>query len=268
MDLRAGKRVVSTFHDLFVMTGEYSSKEFRIRFTAQARNAAKQSDLIIAVSDFTKDQVVSYLDVDPQRVRVVPHGVHLPADPPPLAQREKIILCVGALQVRKNVTRLVEAFELLPPQVRNGWKLMLAGSTAGFGAAAILARIERSSLASQILLPGYVTQSDLKDLYRRASIFAFPSLDEGFGIPVLEAMANGVPVITSNRSALPQVAGDAALLIDPHDCEALSHGLSSLMLNADLCAQLQKRGLERAPLFPWSRAVDGTYAVYAKLLKG
>ena len=266
VDQRPAKCVISTFHDLFVMTGEYSSREFRARFTEQARRAAKRSDLIIAVSEFTRTQVLSYLNVDPKRVRVVPHGVHLPDAPPPLAQREKIILCVGALQLRKNVTRLVEAFERLPASISKGWKLVLAGSTAGFGAAEILNRIEHSPRLMQIQMRGYVTAADLKDLYRRALIFAFPSLDEGFGIPILEAMGNGIPVVTSNRSALPQVAGDAALLADPYETDDISRQLIRLIEDEALRENLREKGLKRARLFPWEQAVQKTYELYRELL--
>ncbi len=264
VDQRPAKRTVTTFHDLFVLTGEYSSPEFRARFAQQARQAAERSDLIIAVSEFTRNQVVSHLNVAPDRVRVIPHGVHLPENSNHIA-REKIILCVGAVQLRKNVSRLVEAFELLPANISKDWRLVLAGSTAGFGAAKILARIEQSPLHHQIQLHGYVSPSDLKDLYRRALIFAFPSLDEGFGIPVLEAMANGIPVLTSNRSALPEVAADAAITVDPHEAEAISDGLNTLISNEELRAALSLRGQARAKLFPWERALKETYKVYEEL---
>jgi glycosyltransferase involved in cell wall biosynthesis len=265
VDSHPARHVISTFHDLFVMTGEYSSADFRARFTTQARHAAERSDLIITVSEFTRDQVVSCLNVDRERIRVVPHGVHLPDDPAPLDRRERFILCVGALQVRKNVIRLIQAFERLPARVVSGWKLVLAGSTAGFGAAEIVACTEQSSASSQIQLRGYVTAAELKDLYQRALIFAFPSLDEGFGIPVLEAMANGIPVLTSNRSALPQVVGDAAVLTDPYDLDGISHALGGLIENESLRAKLRVLGLERARLFPWERTVQATYAVYEEL---
>ena len=121
-------------------------------------------------------------------------------------------MSVGAIQRRKNIVRLVEAFE----QLASGWKLVLAGSF-GFGSEAALQRIERSPRKQDIQVLGYVSDSQLEELYRRASIFAFPSLDEGFGMPVLDAMARGVPVLTSNVSAMPEVAGDAALLVDPTD---------------------------------------------------
>ncbi len=265
VDQRLGKRVVSTFHDLFVMAGEYSSPEFRARFTAQAKRAAAMSDVMIAVSEFTRQQVISLLGVDAGRVRVVPHGVHLPAQVPELAKREKMILCVGALQLRKNVTRLVQAFERLPAEVRSEWTLVLAGSTAGYGAAEILRYIEDSPATRQIQLKGYVTAQELNQLYSRALIFAFPSLDEGFGIPVLEAMAHGVPVLTSSRSALPQVAGNAALTVDPYDIDALSSALAKLIEDGELRSTLRQRGLQRASLFPWNKALEGTNQIYREL---
>ncbi len=120
---------------------------------------------------------------------------------------------VGALQRRKNILRLVEAFEQAAP----GWRLVLAGSF-GFGSEEILARIQASSRREDIQVLGYVPDSVLHNLYQRASLFAFPSLDEGFGMPLLDAMAHGVPILTSNASALPEVGGDAALTCGPHRC--------------------------------------------------
>ena len=266
VDRPTAKHVVSTFHDLFVMTGEYSSAEFRKRFTRQAREAAKRSDLLIAVSAFTKQQLIAYLNIEADRIRVIPHGVHLPDRVVPADQRERMILCVGALQIRKNVLCLLEAFERLPPALRNDWKLVLAGSTAGFGAAEIVARIDRSPVLHQVQLRGYVSAAELKDLYRRAAIFAFPSLDEGFGIPVLEAMAHGVPVLTSNRSALPEVAGNAAILVDPYDSEAIEAGLVALIKDDSLRSRLIAAGLERARDFSWQAAVTQTYKVYSEVV--
>jgi glycosyltransferase involved in cell wall biosynthesis len=262
VDLRQGKKVISTFHDLFVMTGEYSSADFRKRFTRQARDAARRSDLIIAVSEFTKSQLISQLNVSPDGIRVIPHGVHLPESILPQNQRDNIILCVGALQIRKNVVRLLEAFERLPMALARDWKLVLAGSTAGYGAAEIIRRIENSPRVLQIQLHGYVTDAELKDLYRHAAIFAFPSLDEGFGIPVLEAMAHGTPVVTSNRSALPEVAGDAALLIDPDQSDEIAAALQRLIEGDALRTSLATAGIARAKLFPWERTVSETYALY------
>jgi len=253
------KRAVSTFHDLFVMTGEYSTQEFRERFSEQARHAAERSDLIIAVSQFTADQVVALLNVERSRLRVVHHGV----DWPPAAAavpRENIVLNVGAIQERKNTARLVEAFEQMPAD----WRLVLAGSS-GFGAAQILERIEASGVRDRIDVTGYLSDSELERLYARASIFAFPSLDEGFGMPVLEAMARGVPVVTSNRSALPEVAGDAAMLIDPLDTGGLAAAMQRLIDPHERDVLMQK-GLLRAAEFTWKSAVEKTWAVYSELI--
>jgi glycosyltransferase involved in cell wall biosynthesis len=256
MRLRAA---VVTFHDLFVMTGDYSTPEFRARFTAQARDAAQRADAIIAVSEFTRRQVVGLLGVPEARVRVVHHGAR-PLDFPNVA-REPVILHVGALQSRKNVARLVEAFESLDEP----WRLVLAGS-AGFGAAAILDRIARSPARARIEMPGYVTPAELGRWYARASVFAFPSLDEGFGMPLLEAMAAGTPIVTSLRSALPEVAGDAALLVDPEDTAALAAALGRLTRDSDLREDLVRRGRARVQTFSWDKAVRETWDVYTQLL--
>jgi glycosyltransferase involved in cell wall biosynthesis len=254
------------------MTGEYSSPEFRTRFTEQARLAAENSDLIIAVSEFTAHQVSSLLKFDTSRIRVVPHGVRQPVHQSQSdSQRENMILFVGALQIRKNVTRLVEAFERLARNSRNAgpvedpWRLVLAGAPSGYRVDQIIDRIERSTCRDRIELAGYVSQSDLEALYSRASIFALPSFDEGFGIPVLEAMAHGVPVVTSNRSALVEVAGDAALLVDPYAIEELECALKRLMNDHTLRATLSDRGRARAKHYTWDRAVEATYSIYREL---
>jgi glycosyltransferase involved in cell wall biosynthesis len=251
---------VATFHDLFVLTGEYSTPEFRKRFADQARHAAARADIVIAVSEFTRGQVIALLGVRPERVRVVHHGIRRLPFPDPTA-REKVILNVGAIQKRKNIARLVEAFEAVDPS----WRLVLIGSS-GYGAAEIHASIAASSAAERISVLGYVTAEELAGWYARAAIFAFPSLDEGFGMPVLEAMAAGAPVLTSTRSALPEVAGDAALLADPEDTGALVHALVRLTEDEDLRAQLSQLGMERAKLFTWEKAVEETWKVYTELL--
>jgi O-antigen biosynthesis alpha-1,2-mannosyltransferase len=261
VDERPAPRVVSTFHDLFVLTGEYSTAAFRARFAEQARGAAARSDLIIAVSEFTSRQIQELLGVPQSRIRVVPHGVDLP---PTSAQsnRQEIILFVGALQLRKNIQRLIAAFERLPGR----WRLVLAGAVTGYGAAGILEQIERSRVRDRIEVTGHVSRDTLEVLFRKASVFAFPSLDEGFGIPVLEAMAFGVPVLTSDRSALPEVAGDAALLVNPESVEQIEQGLRMLTENESLRTDLAQRGRERAAQFSWRGAVKRTYAVYSEVI--
>lgn len=255
------RRSVCTFHDLFVITGDYSTPEFRSRFQAQAKAAAERADVIIAVSAFTARQIRDCLGVEAGRIRVIPHGARRPPASLPAVSRENVILHVGAIQKRKNIARLVRAFERTPA----GWKLILAGSF-GFGAAEIMDAIEASPRHADIEVPGYVDDGTLEAFYARASIFAFPSLDEGFGMPVLDAMARGVPVLTSDRSALPEVAGDAALLVDPEDSDAIASSLIRLIRDEDLRRDLTHRGAARAKQFSWGNAVEETWMVYRELL--
>jgi glycosyltransferase involved in cell wall biosynthesis len=257
------RRSVATFHDLFVLTGDYSTPEFRRRFAGQARDAANRADLVIAVSEFTAGQVRGLLGVPADRVRVIPHGAstraaHTNQAPP---AREKLILHVGAIQRRKNLLRLIEAFERTEP----GWRLALAGSR-GYGSEEILHRIEGSSRKQDVQILGYVSRSQLDDLYARAAVFAFPSLDEGFGMPILDAMAAGVPVLTSNRSATAEVSGDAALLVAPEDTGSIVEALHRLTTEETLREDLVVRGRQRAAQFTWERAVEATWAAYGELL--
>ena len=261
VDVSRSKHTVATFHDLFVISGDYSTPEFRARFTEQARNAAARSDLVITVSAFTARQVEEHLKVDPRRIRVIHHGAERPLVTTSVSGHEQLILNVGALQRRKNIVRLVEAFEQTP----SDWGLALAGSS-GFGAEEIVARIEASPRRQDIQLLGHVSDQTLTGLYHRASIFAFPSLDEGFGMPLLDAMACGVPILTSNVSALPEVAGDAALLVDPHHTESIASGLNQLIADPELRTQLAARGLARAKNFTWEKAVEKTWNVYQELV--
>lgn len=256
---RIRQRSVVTFHDLFVLTSEYSTPDFRARFAEFARDAARRADLIITVSEFTASQVSDLLKVEASRIRVVPHGVRPPPSVGAVA-REKMVLHVGALQSRKNIVRLVEAFEQMPPD----WRLVLAGG-AGYGAESILARIAASSGSNRIAVTGYVSEAALEELYQKAAILAFPSLDEGFGIPILDAMARGVPVVTSRRSATQEVAGDAALLVDPTDVSQLAAALRQIADDDALRGRLVEQGLDRVKKFDWDTAVRKTRAVYKEL---
>ncbi len=256
------RRAACTFHDLFVLTGDYSTPEFRLRFAEQAREAASRSDLMIAVSRFTADQMETVLGIERTRIRVIPHGVRAIESPRPLPSREKMILHVGAVQRRKNLARLVKAFESVDAE----WRLVLAGS-AGYGADEVYRLIEDSPRRSQIHVLGYVDSSTLANLYRTTGLLAFPSLDEGFGMPVLEAMAAGVPVLTASRSALPEVGGDAALAVDPTSTEAIAEGLRRLTEDESLREDLVRRGFARAAMFRWEDAIRATWAVYRELLE-
>jgi glycosyltransferase involved in cell wall biosynthesis len=259
VDRRPAPRVVSTFHDLFVITAEYSTPEFRRRFAEQARRAAAESDLIIAVSAFTANQVEDLLGVERSRIRVIGHGADLPE--PGEAPREPIVLSVGVLQKRKNTLRLIQAFERMPAP----WRLALAGSPSGYGSEEISDYLARTPARERIDVLGYVSAQRLANLYQRASIVAFPSIGEGFGIPVLEAMAHGVPVLTSRAAALPEVAGDAALLVDALRTDEIAGGLIRLAEDSELRKTMSRKGRARAGEFPWRRAVEATRRVYEEL---
>ena len=252
-------RQIATFHDLFVLSGEYSTPEFRRRFAAQAREAAAACDAIIAVSHFTAGQVEEHLGIARSRIRVVHHGV-LPRRLPNVP-REKVVLCVGVIQRRKNQAILVRAFRAMPED----WTLVLAGGR-GYGAEETLEAIANSGCAERIRATGYLSDDEIGAWYARAGIFAFPSLDEGFGIPLAEAMAAGVPVVTSNRSALPEVVGDAGLLVDPFREDELAGALLRLAYDAELRGALAARGKLRAAEFTWPKAVNETWNVYREFI--
>jgi glycosyltransferase involved in cell wall biosynthesis len=255
---RPFRRQIATFHDLFVLSGDYSTPEFRERFAIQAKEAAARADLVIAVSAFTASQIETYLQVPESRIRVIHHGVirrKLPDLP-----RERIVLCVGAIQRRKNQAMLIRAFRALPKD----WTLVLAGSQ-GYEAAEAVAEAATSAAAGRIRITGYLTDDQLGEWYARASIFAFPSLDEGFGMPVLEAMDSGIPVIAGNGSALPEVCGDAAELIDPRSEDDLASALLRLATDEARRTELVARGQRHAGQFPWENAVGKTITAYREL---
>ena len=257
---------VATFHDLFALTGEYSTLEFRRRFARLARETAGLADHIIAVSAHTAEQVAERIGYPRSQITVVHHGaepLRIPSQPrceailADLGIKRPFILHVGTLQVRKNIERVVEAFEATGGNNR----LVLAGSS-GFGADRIEARIDRSALRDRIHLTGHVSDDALACLYASAEVLLFPSLEEGFGLPVVEAFSAGLPVITSNSSALAEVAGDAAELVDPLNSDEIAGALTRLLGNESLRAELRRKGNARAPRFTWERCAAKTWQVY------
>lgn len=261
---------IATFHDLFALTGNYSTPEFRARFAELARETAARADHVIAISCYTAEQVVRRLGYPRSQVTVVHHGVDALKPPPAercreilasLKVRPPFALHLGTLQVRKNVERVVEALEAARPAVQ----LVLAGSL-GFGAEPILDRIRRSSARDRIVLAGHVGDDVRAALFARSSVLLFPSLDEGFGLPVVEAFSAGVPVVGSDVSAIPEVAGDAALLVDPLDAGAIAAALEAVLSDAALRSDLVRRGRARAKRFSWERCAAETWRVYERFL--
>ena len=261
---------VATFHDLFAMTGEYSTLEFRQRFARLARETAARSERVIAVSEHTAALVADQLAFPRESISVIHHGVEPPEIPAPECRRSVLrdlgvtrpfVLHVGSLQVRKNIERIVAAFE----SVSGSLDLVLAGGE-GFGADRIVRRIEESPARPRIRMTGHVEDQVRATLYAEAEALVFPSLEEGFGLPVVEAFAAGLPVVASNVSAVAEVAGDAAVLVDPLDAEAIAGALERLITDSALRTELRAKGLARAQRFSWERCAAETWEVYRSLL--
>jgi glycosyltransferase involved in cell wall biosynthesis len=234
--------------------------------------AARAADRIIAVSAFARDALVAELRVDPARVDVVHNGGGLPPGPatpePELRERLALgdapfVLSVSARRPHKNLERLVAALGRLGAQQVP--LLVVPGYPTAFDAELMRVATERG-VAERVRLLGWVDDPDLEGLYRAAALFAFPSLAEGFGLPVLEAMARGVPVACARASSLPEVAGDAARYFDPLDIDAIAAALDELLADREAAARLAQAGPERARRFTWERAARGTLCSYERTL--
>ncbi|HSN75336.1 MAG TPA: glycosyltransferase family 1 protein, partial [Anaerolineae bacterium] len=269
---------VVTVHDLsFMRYPQAFPPPQRAYLQSQVRRSLRAARRVIAVSQATKQDVVELFGVPAGRIDVVYNGVDACFCPAPTEQveafrrqqslPERYVLHLGTLEPRKNLVRLVQAFAQVkahdpgqPPV-----KLVLAGGK-GWSYDAIFAEVARLGLEQEVVLPGYIADEELAWWYRAAAVFAYPSLLEGFGLPVLEAMACGTPTITSALSSLPEVAGDAALLVDPTSVDALAAALLRLLDDIALAGELRTRGLAQATRFSWSRTAQETAAVYRHAL--
>jgi glycosyltransferase involved in cell wall biosynthesis len=229
-------------------------------------------DGIATVTEHARRALTRHLAVPFDRISVIPNGVSPAFRPVPVEEARAVaarhglhrpyLLYVGAFQARKNVLRLVEAFERVRPRLP-GMQLALAGPVQ-WRYPELAASLARASTSVQVL--GYVSDDDLPALYSAAEAFVLPSLYEGFGIPVLEAMACGTPVLCSNSSSLPEVAADAALLFDPLDVAAIGEAIVRVGTDRSLADDLRWRGARRACDFSWERAADEYASLYRRLL--
>jgi glycosyltransferase involved in cell wall biosynthesis len=240
--------LVVTFHDLAILRHpETFNRWTRTYSRLTLPRVAKAARLLIAVSEFTKRELLDLLDVPEEKVRVIPNAVGPPFEPGGDAEDGDYVLAVSTLEPRKNLPRLVEAYRRAS---LNGLELVVAGAP-GWGGV----RVEGDG----IRWLGEVGDDQLARLYRGARCVAYVSLYEGFGLPVLEAMACGAPVVAGRNDASEEVAGTAAVLVDPLDADAIAAGLAEAVERRD---ELRELGFERARAFDWREVAKATVEVY------
>ena len=274
-----GTRTLLTVHDLsFVRVPETASPSLKAYLDVVVPRSVRRADHVLADSEATRADLMALYGTPPARITVLWSGVDARFAPvTAAAELERVrqryalpagpfILSVGTVQPRKNYARLIAALGRL----RAEWPdlaLVIVGGP-GWLENPIYATLDAHGLRDAVTFTGFADDADLPALYTLARAVALPSLYEGFGLPVLEAMACGTPVVTSNVSSLPEVAGDAALLVDPLDEDALDAALRRLLMDEALRASLRERGLARAATFTWERAARQLHTVYTQMLSG
>jgi glycosyltransferase involved in cell wall biosynthesis len=269
--------VIVSIHDLsFEHLPETFKRRSRMQLRFTVRRTARKAAEIITISDYSRSDIIETYGINPANVTVTPLAapasfapVTDPAEIDRVARRHNIsgdyILAVGSIQPRKNLNRLIEAYAglvsargaaLVPILVLVGKRAWLYRDT--------LDLVEKQGLRDKIIFTGYVPEADLPALYSGALFFVYPSYFEGFGLPPLEAMKCGTPVMVGNRTSLPEVVGDAGLMVDPFDIPSIATGLAQMLDNVDLRTQLRVKGLERARGFNWKRTAELTLEVYQR----
>ena len=235
----------------------------------------KKAEKIITISEFSKDDISKYIKYPDEKIEVIPpavdHNLYYQNRNKKALKKyrikedEKVILYVGAEDPRKNIHFLINAFSKLRnriPQV----KLLKVGMPNDIGVRGkLLKHIESLNLQKDVIFTGYVLESELAEIYNAVDLFVFPSLYEGFGMPPLEAMACGTPVITSNTSSLPEVVGDAAITADPYDADRFAEEMYEVLTNEGLRKEMVRKGLERSKIFSWDSSAKKTLKVYKEL---
>lgn len=272
------KKSVVTIHDVaFLFFPDCFSPALRYWLKHSTQRSIRAAAKIITVSEATRQDVLAYYNIAPEKVIAIHHGVHRRFQPleRDLVQAElrryrlpePYLLCIGTLQRRKNIPRLIQAFYLLKQKHHIPHKLVLIGQQyRDLPEDEILGTIARLSLQQDVIWTGYVPDHDMPALINGADVFALPSLYEGFGMPVLEAMACGVPVACSNTSSLPEVAGDAAMLFDPYSVDNMAERLHQLLTNRDLRLAYREKGLRRSQQFSWELCAQQTLEVLTSLV--
>jgi len=274
-------KYVVTVHDMipFVFWNSYKNTySFDYRFALkQGLHLLKKTDMIISPSETTKRDILKYVDLPSNRIKVIYEGVQhnlLPLDKPEARRiiekeygiKDNYILYLGGADFRKNIHNLLVGFGRFLERHHTMHSLVLAGEvferTYLSEVKAVFESIEKLRLEKHIKVLGFISDQYINYLYSGADLFVFPSLYEGFGLPVLEAMACGTPVVTSHVSSLPEIAGNAALLIDPHDVDNIANAIYNVLKDNGLRKDLIHKGLERAKQFMWEKTARETLAVY------
>lgn len=272
--------VVATIHDLaFEHLPETFKRRSWMQMRMTVRHTAKTAAHIITGSEFSRQDIIDTYKISPSRITVIPEAAPAVFAPANQAEIERVrraygiddeyILAVGSIQPRKNLVRLMAAYSHL--RLRSSQaklpRLVLVGKCAWLYNET-LRSIDELELQKSVTLTGYVPESDLPGLYSGALCFVYPSYFEGFGLPPLEAMKCGAAVIVGNKTSLPEVVGDAAVLVDPFDVSAIGSAIERVITDSSLRASLQAKGLERAKLFDWRETARKTLAVYEKVVRG
>lgn len=263
------KKIVTTVHDFsFILHKDFHPKERIKYFEDNFFKNIYRSDIIITGSEFSKHEILERLDFKKENVRVIYHGVrhdifkklvnvslnfNLP---------QNFIFSVGSIEPRKNLIGLLNAYNNLNDDIKNEYKLVLAGFK-GWENQEIMQIIERNK--EFITYLGYITDEELAAVYNKASCFVYPSFYEGFGLPPLEAMACGTPVICSNISSLPEVAGDAVLYCDPYSVDDIKNKIEKLLLDEDLQKELSQKGIFQAQKFTWEKSAQEHMKIFNEL---
>ncbi len=267
--------IVATIHDLsFEHLPETFKRRSRAQLRLTVRSTAKRAAQILTLSEFSRRDIIDTYKIEPARVYVTPA-----AAPPHFrvetneAELRRIretyklerdyILALGSIQPRKNLARLIRAYSTLQNKSNKLPELVIAGKR-GWLEAETMRAAEQSRARNNIRFIGYVPENDLPPLFTAATCFVYPSYFEGFGLPVVEAMQCGTPVIAGNRTSLPEVVGEAAVLVDPFDENAIARALSDLIHNPDYRTSLSTKGLERAKTFSWANTARLTLHAYER----
>jgi glycosyltransferase involved in cell wall biosynthesis len=274
--VRRNIRTIVTIHDLsFVREPESVMPGMSNHLNRWVPRSVARADAVIAVSEATCRDLIELYQTPPAKIKVLYHGVtsnfRPVVDPAHLQEvRQKyglgqspFILSVGTVQPRKNYQRLIQALGRVVGEI----KLVIAGGK-GWNYENILAEIDKQGLQGRVHFTGFVAEADLPALYSAATIFVYPSLYEGFGLPVLEAMACGLPVIASDQSSLPEVVGKAGLLVNPGQVEAIAAAISRLLEDEALRQALSSAGLARAAEFTWAKMAAQLVELYQQVLQG